>query len=101
MDDASGILLCTSMLLPVVIKFGVHPVHFAAILGVNLGMGLVTPPCAPLLYFGARVCNANVSEMLKPTMAMIFFAYIPTLLLTTYIPELALFLPKLILGAKF
>jgi len=101
MDDASGILLCTIILLPIVTKLGIHPVHFAAILGVNLGMGNITPPCAPLLYFSARVCKASIVEMLKPTMIMIFFAYLPTLLLTTYIPELALFLPRLILGAKF
>jgi C4-dicarboxylate transporter, DctM subunit len=101
MDDVSGILLCTPLLLPIVMKLGVHPVHFAAILGVNLGMGNITPPTAPLLYFGARVCNANVSEMLKPTLWLILFAWFPTLLITTYVPEVALYLPRLILGGKF
>ena len=48
MDDVSGILLCTPILLPVVTALGIHPVHFAAILGVNLGMGNVTPPTAPI-----------------------------------------------------
>ena len=36
MDDVSDILLCTPILLPIVTGVGVHPVHFAAILGVNL-----------------------------------------------------------------
>jgi C4-dicarboxylate transporter, DctM subunit len=101
MDDVSGILLCTPLLLPIVMKFGVHPVHFAAILGVNIGMGNITPPTAPLLYLGARVCNANVSEMLKPTLWLILFAWLPTLFITTYFPEVALYLPRLILGGKF
>lgn len=101
MDDVSGILLCTPILLPVVTKLGVDPVQFAAILGVNLGMGNITPPTAPLLYLGARVGKAEVSEMLKPTLMMILFAWLPTLLVTTYIPQIALTLPRLVLGSKF
>ncbi|MEG1798918.1 MAG: TRAP transporter large permease, partial [Synergistaceae bacterium] len=57
MDDVSGILLCTPILLPVVTALGVHPIHFAAILGVNLGMGNITPPTAPMLYLSGRICN--------------------------------------------
>jgi TRAP-type C4-dicarboxylate transport system permease large subunit len=100
-DDASGILLCTPILLPVVIGLGIHPVHFAAILGVNLGMGNITPPTAPMLYLSGRVCNAKINKMLPPTMIFIIFAWLPTLLLTTYIPDLALTLPKLILPKLF
>ena len=101
MDDVSGILLCTPILLPVVTGLGIHPVHFAAILGVNLGMGNITPPTAPMLYLSGRVCNAKINKMLPPIMIFIIFAWLPTLLLTTYIPELALTLPKLILPKLF
>lgn len=101
MDDGSGIMLCTPLLLPVVTKLGVSPIHFAAILGVNLGMGNVTPPTAPMLYFASQVGNAPVGEMIKPTMQQIAFAWIPTLILTTYLPELSLTLPRLVLGVRF
>lgn len=101
MDDVSGILLCTPILLPIVTGIGIHPVHFAAILGVNLGMGNITPPTAPMLYLSGRVCKAKINKMLSPTMIMIIFAWLPTLLLTTFIPSLALTLPKLILPKLF
>jgi tripartite ATP-independent transporter DctM subunit len=101
MDDVSGILLCTPILLPVVTALGIHPVHFAAILGVNLGMGNVTPPTAPMLYLSGRICNANINKMLAPITFFIVFAYIPTLLLTTFVPALSLTLPKLILPKIF
>jgi len=100
MDDVSGTLLCTPLLVPLMVKIGVSPIQFAAILGVNLGMGNITPPTAPLLYLGGRLCNASIKEMLRPTILMILFAWIPTLILTTYIPSLSLFLPRLILGLK-
>ena len=95
MDDTSAILLTTPILLPVVTALGIDPVHYAAIVGVNLGLGCVTPPCAPFLYLGARVGKANIKEMLGPTGWIILFAWIPTLLLTTFIPDLALFLPRM------
>ncbi len=95
MDDVSGTLLCAPVLLPLVMKLGVSPVQFAAILGVNLGMGNITPPTAPLLYLGGRVSNVRINKMLKPTLIMILFAWLPTLIITTYIPQISLFLPSL------
>ncbi len=95
MDDTSAILLTTPILLPVAISLGIHPVHFAAIMGVNLGLGCVTPPTAPFLYLGARIGNVPINEMMKPTMWLILFAWLPTLFVTTVFPDLALFLPRL------
>jgi tripartite ATP-independent transporter DctM subunit len=96
MDDTSAILLTTPIMLPVILALGVNPVHYAAIMGVNLGLGCVTPPCAPFLYLGSRVGGAPINEMLKPTLWLILFAWIPTLIITTYMPQVALFLPRLI-----
>lgn len=101
MDDVSAMLLCTPILLPVVTSLGISPIHFAAIIGVNLGMGNVTPPTAPTLYFGGRIANTPVSQMLKPAMIFILFAWLPTLVAVTFIPELSLWLPRLVLGGRF
>ena len=98
MEDVSGILLTAPMLLPVVSAVGVDPVHFAAILGVNLGMGLITPPTAPILYFAGRIGTVGIERTIKPTLILIFLAYLPVLVLTTYIPAVSLTLPRLILG---
>lgn len=98
MDDVSGVLLASPLLFPIAQKLGMDPIQFAAVLGVNLGMGNITPPTAPLLYLGARVTNVRVSEMLKPTLILIALAWLPTLIITTYIPEVSLFLPELLLG---
>ncbi len=96
MDDTSAILLCTPILLPVVTQLGVSPIHFAAIIGVNLGLGCVTPPTAPFLYLGSRIGGAPVNEMLSTTMYLIFFGWLPTLIVVTYVPGLSLWLPRLL-----
>ena len=94
MDDTSAILLTTPILLPVVLQLGIHPVHFAAILGVNIGMGCVMPPTAPFLFLGSRVGKVPVTEMLGTSFWLLIFAWLPTLILVTYVPGLALALPR-------
>lgn len=98
MDDVSSVLLSTPILLPVVTHIGIDPIHFAAILGINLGMGNITPPCAPLLYLAGRIGGAKVNEMLKPAIYMILFAWLPTLIVTTLFPAFGTWLPNLVLG---
>lgn len=98
MEDVSGILLSAPLLLPVMQEAGVHPVHFAAIVGTNLGMGLITPPTAPILYFGTLIGNTTLAQVLKPTLVFVFLTYFPVVLLTTFVPELALWLPRLVTG---
>jgi C4-dicarboxylate transporter DctM subunit len=100
MDDCSACVLATPILLPIVLEIGVSPIHFAAILGVNLGLGNITPPCAPLLYLSSSISKTPINEMLRPTCMFILFGWLPILALTTYVPALSMWLPRLILGIK-
>jgi tripartite ATP-independent transporter DctM subunit len=96
-DDFTGTLLAAPLLFPLMTHIGVHPVHFAAILGTNLGLGNVTPPTAPILYLAARVGNVSVDKMIRPALVFMIFGALPVVLITTYWPDLSLFLPRLLL----
>lgn len=96
MDDCSNTILLTPILLPIMKALGVSPFQFAAILGVNIGMGNITPPTAPLLYLSGRITGSQVKNMLKPTLLLIAFAWLPTLIITTYWPAFSEFLPRLL-----
>jgi len=100
-DDTCGTLIAGPLLLPIVTSLGMSPYHFAAILGVNLGMGNITPPCAPFLYLASRLFKVPVADMVKYVGWILLLAYLPTLILVTYIPELSLWLPRLIMGPNF
>ena len=39
-----------------------------------------------------------VNQMMKPVLTMIFFAWLPTLMITTFVPDVALWLPGLLFG---
>lgn len=94
MDDGAAILMCTPLLMPICMELGMSEVHFVGMLMMNIGLGLITPPCAPLLYFTARVAKVNVNEMLPTVLRTIIFAWIPTLLLTIYVPAWTEWLPR-------
>lgn len=92
-NDATGMILVAPLLLPLIRELGIDPVHFAAIMGVNLAMGGVTPPYASILYLGMRIGKCEFSEILKPTLVFLLLGYLPVVFLTTFWPDLALYLP--------
>lgn len=100
MDDLSGTMLSAPLLMPLMLQIGVHPVHFAAILGTNLGLGNVTPPTAPILYLGGRIGNVPIDQYIKPALIFMIFGNLPIIILTTYFPGLSLWLPRLVMGIK-
>lgn len=95
-SDTMGMLICAPLLLPLVKAIGVDPIHFAAIMGVNLAMGGITPPYASILYFGMKVGKCEFSEIFTPVMSFIVFAYLPVIALTTLVPSLSLALPRML-----
>jgi TRAP-type C4-dicarboxylate transport system permease large subunit len=100
MDDFSGTLMAAPLLFPLMKDIGVHPVHFAAIMGTNLGMGNMTVPMAPILYLGCRIGGVTIDKVMVPSTMFLIFGSLPVVLITTYFPDLSLFLPRLILGIK-
>lgn len=98
MDDISVVTLTTPILMPLIIELGFDPIHYAAIIGVNTGLGCITPPAAPVLYLAGRLAKAPINEMMKPTLWFIALCWGPTLLFVSYFPSAVLFLPRLVLG---
>jgi tripartite ATP-independent transporter DctM subunit len=97
MDLAPMLLICTPIFLPVIKVFGIDPVHFGMVMILNLGIGLLTPPVGPTLVVGCVIGKVTMEAVSKSI--MIF--YIPMLIvlvLVTYIPELSLWLPRMLLG---
>ena len=94
MDEGSGTLLAAALIFPITQAMGVHPLQAAAIVGVNLGLGNVTPPCAPILYIAGHVGKCPFSEYVRPAVILMYGGMLPVLIVTTWFPELALFLPR-------
>ena len=94
METSAAILLFVPILAPMVTSMGVHPVHFAVIVIVNLTVGLITPPVGVVLYAVANVGKEKFETVVKSTMPFILMGFALVLLLT-FVPELCLFLPRI------
>ncbi len=92
MDMAPLILIMTPILLPVMMKIGVHPTHFGIMMMTNLGIGLITPPVGSILFVASAVSGLKIEDVLKSMMPF-FFALFLVLILITYVPALTLWLP--------
>lgn len=94
-NDLTGVILVAPLLLPLIKAIGINPIHFAAIMGVNLAIGGVTPPYASILYLGMRVGNVEFTEILGPAMVFVVLGYLPVMVLTSFWPAFSLWLPHL------
>jgi len=95
METNTSILITAPILIPVAQSFGVNPLHFGAIMLLNLEMGMITPPFAGNLFVACRIGNIAMDKMLKP-LGLFFIVLIPILLIITYVPSISLFLVNLL-----
>jgi C4-dicarboxylate transporter DctM subunit len=93
-DNISACIILSPILLPIVTKMGFDPVHFGVIMTVNLAIGFCTPPYGINLFVAAAVADTTVAKIAK-FIGSFLIAMLITLLLTTYIPALSMFLPSL------
>tara|TARA_B100000941_G_scaffold207367_1_gene151542 strand:- start:1252 stop:2544 length:1293 start_codon:yes stop_codon:yes gene_type:complete len=93
MDMTPAVLIFTPILLPVVTKLGVDPLHFGIIMILNLCIGLCTPPVGSVLFLGCGIGKTSIDKLIKPILPF-YSAMIIVLLIITYFPQLSLFLPK-------
>jgi C4-dicarboxylate transporter DctM subunit len=93
MEALAAIVILVPILLPIVIKVGVDPVHFGIIMVVNLAIGFITPPVGVNLFVASGIANAKIEQMARVAMPLLF-TMIVVLLLITYIPAIPLLLVK-------
>jgi tripartite ATP-independent transporter DctM subunit len=94
MDMTPAVLIFTPIFLPVVTKLGIDPTHFGIIMVMNLCIGLCTPPVGSILFVGVGIAETTIQKVVKPLMPL-FAAMLVALMLVTYIPWLALWLPRM------
>jgi tripartite ATP-independent transporter DctM subunit len=96
LDAVPVMLIFFPVLLPAATKLGVDPTHFGVIVVINLMIGLLTPPIGALLFLEAKIADLEFDVLVRHIWPYTI-ALIIVLFLCTYIPQLVLFIPNLIL----
>jgi tripartite ATP-independent transporter DctM subunit len=94
METIASITILVPVLLPLMDKIGVDPVHFGLIMVLNLMIGLLTPPVGMVLYILARVAGISFERTTRACMPFLV-PLLVSLALVTYWPSMVMFLPNL------
>ena len=94
METIAAITILVPVLLPLMDKIGVDPIHFGLIMVLNLMIGLLTPPVGMVLYILARVANISFERTTKACLPFLI-PLLVSLALVTYWPSMVMFLPNL------
>jgi TRAP-type C4-dicarboxylate transport system permease large subunit len=92
-DTIAAITILVPILLPIVLKLGIDPIHFGLIITLNLMIGLLHPPMGLVLFVLARVARLSIE---RTTMAILpwLLPLLVSLALVTYLPAISLWLPR-------
>lgn len=97
LEPIAGIIIFVPVLLPIATAIGVDPIHFGIIVCINLVIGMITPPVCEVLVTTCMITKVPFSKCIIPIWKWVFGAVI-VLLLITYIPSLALTVPRMLFG---
>ena len=98
-DTLAAITILTPILLPIVTKLGISPIHFGVMMVLNLNIGLLTPPVGVVLYILGRVANVPVEKVMNGVKPFLI-PLIITLIVVTIVPQFSMWLPTLVYGIQ-
>lgn len=96
METGAAQVILVPVLAPLIHELGIDPIHFGVVMVLNLMIGLITPPVGVCLYVIANVAGISFERTVRAT-APFLIPLIIVLLLVTYVPQVTLFLPRLLL----
>ena len=95
MEPSSIVLIMAPILFPVAVKLGIDPVHFGIMIVVNMEVGMCHPPVGLNLYVASGITKMGITELTIAVMPWLM-TMLAFLALITYVPEVTLFLPRLL-----
>jgi C4-dicarboxylate transporter DctM subunit len=98
LEGTTIILVILPVLLPTAQALGVDPVHFGVVAVLNIMIGLVTPPFGLLLFMMVKIAEVSLRDLVREVLPFLG-VMLGALALITLLPDLVLFLPRL-LGYK-
>ncbi|HET7668851.1 MAG TPA: TRAP transporter large permease [Burkholderiales bacterium] len=98
LEGTTILLVIVPVLLPTAKALGIDPVHFGVVAVINIMIGLVTPPYGLLLFMMSKVADIPLGDLVREVMPFLG-VMLGALALITFVPDLVLFLPRL-LGYK-
>lgn len=88
LDIFSAIVILVPLLLPVAVRYGIHPVHLGIILIANLQIGYFTPPVGMNLFIASYRFKRSILDLYIASIPFML-VLLAVLMLITYVPFLS------------
>jgi tripartite ATP-independent transporter DctM subunit len=95
MDIAAALIILGPILHPIAVGIGMDPIHFGIVMVLSLNIALMTPPVGACLFVACSISKLKLSQLSKAIWPFIVVEVI-ALFLIAYIPQISLFLPRLL-----
>jgi C4-dicarboxylate transporter DctM subunit len=96
LDPTPLIIILLPLLMPIIHKLGIDPVHFGVVFSVNMLIAQISPPAGVPLFVAAGIADCPVAKVFLPTVPFIIVSF-AVLMLITYVPWLVLIIPNLVM----
>jgi C4-dicarboxylate transporter DctM subunit len=96
LEPMTALVVVVPMLMPLIRSVGIDPVHFGVVIVLNLMIALVTPPVGVVLYLATSLSGESFHRVVKET-PYFLVALLLALICVTFIPDLSLWLPRVLL----
>lgn len=98
MDSAVNIIIFTPIFLPIMKQLGVNPIHFGIIMATITTMGCMTPPVGTAMAACCNILDCSIEDYTKECFPFLL-AILLEFALLVFLPEISLWLPRLIYGS--
>jgi len=94
-SDSVQLILFAPIFTPLVVAMGISPIHFGVVMVINVMISLITPPFGFAFYLSAAISGVSLKEIVLESLPFLFVSIL-VLFIASYIPEVSLFVPKMV-----
>lgn len=96
-DGSSAIIITAPLLYPIAMQLGINPIHLGVIMVTNAAIGMFTPPFGLNLFVAGPATGESLTNIMKGVLPFVVISII-ALIIITYVPEISLFIPRIMYG---
>ncbi len=94
LSDVAQLVLFAPLFTGIFATMGISPIHFGAVMVVNVMISMITPPYGLALYLAASLGKVSLNRIVRQTLPFTLVSIL-VLFIVTFFPRIILFLPRI------
>jgi len=95
MESIASLIILVPIFLPLAVSAGIDPIHLGLVMVLGMDLAMITPPVGICLFIAMRIANLSLERLTKAVLPFLIVSIL-VLMLIAYVPELVMFLPRIL-----